>query len=98
MVRVQIGIEPRRAALAPHFADKAGFGKRMQVVVDRGSGSSRVAAVYRTEDFFRRSMYIAAGQKFEHGVTLCRGPQCRRPECLIELFRNLRHSLYLEYV
>ena len=86
MMRVQIGIEPRRAALAQHFADQAGFGQRMEVVVDRGPGSPRVAAVYRTEDLFRRGMYIAAGQEFEYGITLCRGPQRRLPECLIELF------------
>lgn len=96
MMRVQIGIEPRRSALAPHFPDQTGFSERVKVVVDCGPGCPRIAAVYRMKDLFRRSMDIAAGQKFEHGITLCRRPQRRRPECLVELFRILRHSLYLE--
>lgn len=96
MVRMQIGIEPRRIALARNLPHQTGFGQRVKVVVDRGPGCPRIAAVYRMEDLVRGSMYIAADQEFEYSVTLRRGPQSRRSECLIELFQNIRHSLDLE--
>jgi hypothetical protein len=96
MVRLQIGVEASGLTFAENFPNQPGVGQRVKIVVDRGARGSRIAPVHRVENLVGSGMSVMARQEFEHGIALHRGAQRSRLKGLIELFRDLRQSLYLE--
>ena len=89
MMAAQIGVETGRLTLRHHFAHQAGFGQRPQIVVDGGTRSPRIVAVYGAKDLVRGGMDGVLRQEFQHGVALRGGPQGGRLKCLVEFQRSI---------
>ena len=96
MMRAQIGVKTGGLALRHHLAHQAGLGQRSQVVIDGGTGSSRIVPVDGAKNLVCGGMDGVLGQEFQHGVALGGRPQRGGLERLVEFGAQFRHSLYLD--
>lgn len=72
MMRVEIRIVSDRSGCDHHFLHEAGPDQRVQVVVHRGAGRSRIARVDGPPDLLCGRMVVAVQQIVEQGIPLRR--------------------------
>ena len=94
MMRIEIGIVPRRLAVQREFTDQAGIDQSVKRIIDSGTGSARVTLVKRRPEFFDGGMLGMRQQVLEDEEALRRPAHPCPFESRFDSFRGvgLRHQ------
>ncbi|MCU1262615.1 MAG: hypothetical protein JWO80_5500 [Bryobacterales bacterium] len=96
VMAIHIGIETGSRSVHRKFADKARARKRMQGVVHRGAGCSRVGPVDSVKNVLRCGMHVMPHQVFHHEEALRRTAQTSRAKCVPDRFLQIIQDISLD--